>query len=121
MSRASVAVLFPDNTIRYGIYDGTSDILQPRLFATSREPWDAYYGAVDMHPPSGYDASSAATVLIYCDYGGGSEWEGKATRDYVVSECDAMQIPIEAITDYDLDSEPSWVTWQAGADPSVRP
>ncbi len=92
MSRASAEVRFPDGTIRYGIYDGTSDILQPRLFETTGEAWDCYQddrrNLWDI--PYGHFPDDVAwqifDVVIYSDYGGGSWWKGKATLLGVESE-----------------------------------
>lgn len=109
MSRASVAVLFPDGTIRYAIYNGTSDVLQPKLFANTEEPREAYYSDADLSLPADVPPGAGDTVTIYCDYGDGSVWSGTATKEYVTSECDFMEI--EDYEDCNFVS-PEWVEWK---------
>lgn len=41
MSRQNVTVIFPDGTERYGLYNGTADVLWPALFDTPNDAWDA--------------------------------------------------------------------------------
>lgn len=109
MSRASVAVLFPDGEVKFAIYNGTSDVLMPKLFDTNKEPWAAYYSNADLSVPENVPHESGEPVIIYCDYGDGSTWHGTATRDYVTSECDFMEIDDYSDCNWVL---PDWVVWR---------
>lgn len=94
MSRATAAVRFQDGTVKWGIYDGTSDILIPRLFDGPDEPWDAYYAdrkglpKVELWPEA---EGEPEPVTIYSDYGGGWTWESMATRNVVTEGLDPFE------------------------------
>jgi hypothetical protein len=112
MARASVAVLFPDGTIRYGLYIGSSDRLLPRLFATMTEPWDADNASGNRSDhwslPDDVAPGSGEPVTIYCDYGDGTTWPGTATRDYITSEL--FYTDVEGDEDCHF-HPPEWVRW----------
>jgi hypothetical protein len=118
MSRASAAVLFPDGTIKCGMYCGTTDMLWPRLFDTLDEAWETYERTCRdtkqwlsaFYPREPLEVNSGEPVRIFENYGGGYEWGGFATREFVTSELDLMEI--EDVTNYDFDSEPAWVVWK---------
>jgi hypothetical protein len=112
LSRASVAVLFPDGEIRYALYQGGCDRLMPRLFVEHHQAWDADNAdtrAEHCRLPEDVEPGSGEPVTIYCDYGDGSVWQGTATRDYITSELNFL-----VITDYeDCNFEqPRWVKWK---------
>lgn len=85
MSRAGAEVRFPDGTIKYTLYDGTTDILGRRLYADQEAAWDSYRlerSKVWSDPYGDYPINTAweiFDVVIYSDYGGGRHWPGKAT------------------------------------------
>lgn len=68
-------VRFPDGTIRYGIYDGTSDVAKMPLFGSSQAAWEwTRFGDPEVEEREG----SMWSVEIATDYGFGFRWEGKA-------------------------------------------
>lgn len=79
MSRAGLRVLFPDGTVRCGIYEGTSDIADPWLYDTDEEAWDRSRTRHDDEVPEG----DVFDVVIYSSYGGGFWWEGKAAKNLI--------------------------------------
>lgn len=81
MSRATLAVRFPDGEIRYGIYDGTRDLAYPLLVDTSSEAWALPYR--DKGPEIPVEVRSEA-VVIFCPLAGGFYWDGRATRTRIV-------------------------------------
>lgn len=113
MSRASMAVLFPDGSIRYGLYNGTTDAVWPRLFDTSDQAWAAYRDGEDLYSRPQHIPNSLP-VRIFENYGGGSEWEGTATIDYITSGLDYFDeiLRVCEVTDYELDTEPEWLVWR---------
>lgn len=115
MSRASAAVRFEDGTILYAIYCGTSCRLWPRLFPTIDAAWDAYEAAPTLDqwtsaflPAETLPQDSGEPVTIYESYGGGTQWQGFATREYVTSERDRFEVEGAV----DCDGDPEWVTWK---------
>lgn len=65
MGRAGGAVRFPDGTIKFCVYHGTSDVMQPTLFDTREEAWDNRHG--EWAEPDG----TLEDVEIYSGYGQG--------------------------------------------------
>jgi hypothetical protein len=92
MSRATGAVRFQDGTVKWCLYNGTADILIPRLFEDPHTPWDAYYAKgddkVDLWPEP---VGEPEPVTIYSDYGGGWTWPGMATRNVVTEGTDPYE------------------------------
>lgn len=90
MSSGWAAVRFPDGTVKACIYNGTSDILVPRLYDTTGEAWEARKNGADAWPdPEG----EPEPVIVYSDYGGGFWWEAKATRNTVLPDfCDPFGV-----------------------------
>jgi hypothetical protein len=82
MSRATLYVLFPDGAIRFGLYNGTTDVCCAPLYATVDEAWDTY----DLTAADGEGPGWA--VQMATDYGDGSWWTGLAQRDRVISPSD---------------------------------
>lgn len=108
MSRAGAAVRFLDGEVKWCLYNGTSDMLIPRLFDDPSTPWDAYYAdrrglePVDLWPePEG----QPEVVTIYSDYGGGWCWYGLAARNVVVSPLDPWEEGVERFGDR---QRPDW-------------
>jgi hypothetical protein len=99
MSRATLFVRFPDGTIRYGIYNGTSDIARPPLFDTLDGAW-----AHRFEDWPDYEEESGEPVDVATNYGGGFSWKGTATKEYLTSGHNIMEVSKE---DYKLDL-PSW-------------
>ena len=86
MSRANAQVKFPDGTIRYGIYNGTTDHYWEYLFESSEEAWkewDKYYKNMGTYKPTipYWDAVEGTyyDVEIADDYGGGDCYIGRAS------------------------------------------
>lgn len=99
MSRATLYVRFPDGTLRYGIYNGTSDIARSELTDTPQHAWGGYQDDVDPGPDEAVDIAS--------DYGGGFAWKGTATRTQLTSGHDMM----EADADSYFNSLPDWAVY----------
>lgn len=94
MSRATAAVRFEDGTVKWCIYNGTSDIMMPRLFDTPDEPWDAYYAKDRGLPPVELwpePVGEPEPVTIYCGYGNGWTWPGMATRNVITEGTDPYE------------------------------
>jgi hypothetical protein len=84
----------------------------PRLFPTARQAWDADDGdtrADHWQLPGDIAPDSGEPVVIYCDYGDGGTWPGMATRDYVTSELN--WVDIDDATDCNF-VQPRWVRWE---------
>ena len=109
MSNASAAVRFPDGTIRYGIYHGTSDTMFGALFVSIDEAWENSRTARMWD--NGDKSLEVFPVVIYSDYGSGCYWEGTATKDSIVSGFaywgDYDDIPI-------TNGRPDWLDWGEG-------
>ena len=70
MSRAPAEFHFFDGTILHGVYEGTSDIMDERMYRTAQEePFD--------HRPCTHKEESCIAVS---HYGNGFWWWGKACR-----------------------------------------
>lgn len=78
MSSGAALVRFPDGTVKFTNYHGTSDILHPALRVTLAEAFDSR----DWGP--GKPEGEVFDVEIFTFYGGDWWWEGKATKEYVV-------------------------------------
>lgn len=90
MSRASLAVLFPDGTVKAGIYEGTSDIVVPWLWDDIDQAWEKGYprGGRQTRKWDERPVGEVYDVVIYSDYGRGRWWEGRATKELVVDGLD---------------------------------
>lgn len=79
-----MAVRFPNGDIRYGTYNGTSDIARPALYDTIEEAWEHRH---DPWPQLAIDeAGEGEPVEICTNYGDGYWWTGsRATREVIVS------------------------------------
>lgn len=117
MSSASAAVLFPDGEIRYGIYNGTSDVMYPSLYATVDEAWDAWSNSQSRSKSSfprirelweKGAATEVFDVAIYSDYGGGWSWRGQATTTDIVDGLDPYD---DSHAPTRIDGEPEWLVW----------
>lgn len=80
-----MVVRFPDGTVRYDIYYGTSEQSNPALFGSSEEAWD-WWGKVrakeisyDMPPQ---DAEQDAVEVEVSD--GASVWPARATAEWLL-------------------------------------
>ena len=126
MSSARACVRFPDGNIRYGIYHGTSDVMQPNLYNGVEEAW-ADRRAGEWRSEEG----EAFPVVIWSDYGGGFGWPGVATKDRVLyplmlwDECVEghvlVQYQTERVSNCDhrraletrFEGHPDWVPWDS--------
>lgn len=119
MSRGFVAVRFPDGDIRWGIYDGTSDILYHLL--TAGDPWDDIYpyvrpryctaeqvAAATRKPYEEEPDGEVFDVTIYSDYGGGSLYGGRAAKNLVLSPLDWEALDEQGDEQYPV-GRPDWV------------
>jgi hypothetical protein len=93
----------PDGEIRYGIYNGTTDVAQSDLFDTPDEAWDAW-GSRNMF--GDFEEGSGDPVLVATDYGGGWMWEATATRDQLTSNFEPYEIE-----GYEERPFPLWATY----------
>lgn len=100
MSRATLYVRFPDGSLRYGLYDGTSDFAWAQLYATPSEAWDAYGSE-----PYDFDDGDGEPVDVATDYGAGFSWRGTATRDFLTSGYEPYE------NDSYESGEPSWARY----------
>jgi len=105
VSRATLAVRFPDGTIRYGLYNGTADTVVPALVSSSDEAWGWVYEAFKANDDAAYPDpyGPVEDVEVYSAYGGGSWWPGRAARNAVVSP-----LIFDEITEAEVDGRPSW-------------
>lgn len=119
MSRSRAAVLFPDGTIKYAMYCGTSGVLWARLFDSLDEAWDTYREVhrTELWLPTFHPdvVGESQTVQIYVDHGGGTEWAGTATRNRVIGPLEhgcpeSGETKVKYI-DYEVDTQPTWVNW----------
>lgn len=111
MSRGSLAVRFPDGTVRYGIYNGTVDVAWPPLFDAPNEAWDAWrqwYGLAGTWDGAVYEYEEGAgePVDVATNYGGGWSWKATATRNHLTSKHDW-----DDFIDARVDGEPDWAGW----------
>ena len=79
MSSASMAVRFPDGDIRWGIYNGTSDIAQPWLYPTPEEAWGARRSNKRTWDES--PVGEQFDVDVFSWYGPGFWWKGLSTKE----------------------------------------
>lgn len=77
MSSASGAVRFPDGTVKFTVYHGTSDVMFATLYDTLAEAWDSKSDR--FAEPNG----PLEDVEIYSDYGYGFWWHGQAARNAI--------------------------------------
>jgi hypothetical protein len=98
MSRAGLRVVFPDGTVRCGIYEGTVDIAYPWLYDTDREAWD---NSRNGHRRGEEPVGEVFDVVIYSDYGGGFWWHGKAAKNVITEGCDTWPYNGTPIKVYD--------------------
>jgi hypothetical protein len=97
--------------MKWCLYNGTADLLVPRLFDDPLTPWDAYYGRIDGMDPDDLwpePEGEPEHVVIYSDYGRGWWWEGTAARNTVIGPCDPWDEDAEM-----HDDRPEWVTFSA--------
>ena len=106
MSNASAAVRFPDGTIRYGIYAGTSDLMYPALFEFIDEAWD--HNRTSRMSECGDGIQQVLPVEIYSDYGDGFWWTGTATMTHIVDGIDGYEA-----TSMPIDGKPDWLVWKS--------
>lgn len=85
MSRASAQVKFPDGTIRFGVYHGTSDVYYDQLYDTPEAAWTAYRdGSINEWLEESLGGEEY-DVEIADDYGGGETYRGRATKYRITS------------------------------------
>ena len=82
MSRSGAEVRFADGTIRYGIYDGTSDVLNPALFDSQAEAWDAARRDGEMWPDPP-DVEYLEPAEVWVSYGGGTYWPVLSSKERI--------------------------------------
>ena len=102
-------VRFPDGTIKYGAYQNTSDV-----------PCSGLSDHLDDHPRALYRISEIVEpvapegeevdVQIYCTYGGGFHWPGKAQGNYLT----------DSGWRYD-ERKGEWIEGQEGGEPDWLP
>ena len=110
MSHSTGLVRFPDGTVRWFEYDGTTDYVRPKLYNTQKElsdNWREEYRHSDCEcrckrPSLEYNEHR---VELFADYGYGFTFEGGACP-----VCNAIIWP--RVVDYSLVTrqKPEWVT-----------
>ena len=114
MSRSFALIKFDKtNNIYYGCYNGTSDILIPKI-CTPEECYDKEYNAYRpisyLDVPSNYilniQVNDFDNVYIYSDYGGGFWWRGTGSESakYIKEGLDPWNEDIQI-----KDEVPKWV------------
>lgn len=83
MSRGNLYVVFPDGTVRYGIYNGTADSAHAPLLDSNEFTWAMWRGVGPWRDSYGYEIGAGETVIVSSDYGSEHTWIGKATPDYL--------------------------------------
>lgn len=84
MSRATAAVRFEDGSVRWCLYNGTSDVLAPKLYDELQQAWDGYYDPDIDNWATDDTTEKPKPVEICTDYGAGFHWHGTATHDRVI-------------------------------------
>lgn len=87
MSRANLYVRYPDGTVRYGIYNGTSDVCLPFIVGDPDEAWRKYEED-EYDWEAREDTEVIEPVTIATDYGAGWAWIGRATLNRLVEGFD---------------------------------
>lgn len=85
--------LFPGDTVKFTTWNGTSDVLYPRLADTVGGAWEQR--SLPWPPPVDVD-ESVSSVEIFSTYGGGFWWQGEATPTQVVKGISFQQDPYRA-------------------------
>lgn len=78
MSHSTATFIFSDGVTYYGEYNGTSDVLLPRMFKTRRER-DLHWRSQDTEQKCTCD-SMPEDCVVHTYYGPGFYWYGKACR-----------------------------------------
>lgn len=110
MSHAIGAVKFEDNSILYYEYNGTCDIVLPKLRQTREEVWDNWRKWEDapcLHP----DNCQAEPVEIMSTYGGSFYWNGRACK-----KCMAITSGLNVVElgeGEERDGRPIWCPFEA--------
>lgn len=98
MSHATGLVRFPNGTVMWYEYNGTSDVCIPTLWDTFEEMW-AHWRSKD--PYNKCTCSQSENVEIFSDYGSRFYWDGKACRN-----CKAIT---EGFYPYELDIDKDYI------------
>lgn len=82
MGKSTLYVRFPDETVRYGIYNDTADLPWPNLFATNPEAWAAFLAHTipdwDVEPDGAVVSVEIADEVQY--------WPGTAAPNRLVDD-----------------------------------
>lgn len=81
MSHSSAQFHFPNGTELHGEYDGTSDVMLPRMFSDYRER-DSQWRKQEW--PKEKCPHEPESCTVHSDYGGGFSWPGTACRTCMV-------------------------------------
>jgi hypothetical protein len=105
VSRATLAVRFPDGTIKFGLYNGTGDTVVPALVDSIDEAWGWVYDAFKANDAAAYPEPEGPVedVEVYSAYGRGYWWRGRAAWNAVVSPTDW-----DGINEVEIAGRPSW-------------
>lgn len=80
MSHASAKFYFPDGTVLFGEYNGTADVMLPRMYATADERNKHWRGDNWRECNCTAPKESWETCIAESSYGGGFWWPGTACR-----------------------------------------
>lgn len=107
MSRASMAVRFPDGEVRWGVYEGTSDVYAPWLYPSLDAAWaDSRSGERSWDEPTDGDV---VDVEVWSGYGYGWVVRGTAAKNRLVTPMDWDDAGPEIWTGDGPDDLPPWV------------
>ena len=108
MSRANLFVRMPDGEVRYGIYNGTIDMAETRLYDTPAQAWDGWHDGTSCDRDA--EPGAGEPVIVATDYGGdGWAWEATATRDHLMSGTEPYE------TDGEFLPMPEWARYPKAA------
>lgn len=91
MGESRLYVRFPDGVVRYGGFQNTADVvlLNGRLF---NDPPFGRMRDLDLLPALDEDTDGAVPVEVWCVYGFGSSWIGRATPTRLLPPHDLLSV-----------------------------
>ncbi len=122
MGTSQILVGFTDGTVKHGTYDNTGDAPFPPLAASWKEALAAMDAWIDTDEEPEH-TEPEVPVDIWCDYGGGSYWRGKARggwlTDYGLAIDEKDGTP-DWVFEYEASSPDFMVAWNRDADTHMR-
>lgn len=81
MSHSSAQLRFDDGSELHGEYDGTSDVMLPRMFRTPEERNEQWRKQEWPKAECHHDKEGC---IVHSDYGGGFTWPGETCRTCLI-------------------------------------